>query len=75
MAIVEERVADAFERELGRNGAHVLTEEEAQRARETFYPDGRIDTKLAGKDAAALADGRGDQGARRRRACSSRRSR
>jgi acetaldehyde dehydrogenase / alcohol dehydrogenase len=55
VAIVEERVADAFERELERNGAHVLGEEEAQRAREALYPDGRIDTKLAGKDAAALA--------------------
>ena len=38
-----------------RNGAHVLDEEEAQRARDALYPDGRIDTKLAGKDAAALA--------------------
>ncbi len=55
VAIIEERVADAFERELRRNGAHVLSEEETQRAREAFYPDGRIDTKLAGKDAAALA--------------------
>ena len=55
VAIVEERVADAFERELGRNGARVLDEDEAQRAREALYPDGRIDTKLAGKDAAALA--------------------
>ena len=38
VAIVEERVADAFERELGRHGAHVLDEEEAQRARAALYP-------------------------------------
>jgi acetaldehyde dehydrogenase / alcohol dehydrogenase len=53
--IVEERVAAAFERELERCGAHVLDAEEAQRAREAFYPEGRINTELAGKDAAALA--------------------
>jgi acyl-CoA reductase-like NAD-dependent aldehyde dehydrogenase len=55
VAIVEERVAAAFERELGRQGAHVLDAEEAQRARAALYPEGRINTELAGKDAAALA--------------------
>ena len=55
VAIVEERVAGAFERELARNGAHVLDAEGAQRAREALYPEGRINTELAGKDAAALA--------------------
>jgi acyl-CoA reductase-like NAD-dependent aldehyde dehydrogenase len=55
VAIVEERVADAFARELGRNGAHVLDEDEAQRARAALYPEGRINVALAGKDAAALA--------------------
>ena len=55
VAIVEERVADAFERELERSGAHVLDEQEAQRARATLYPEGRINTEMAGKDAAALA--------------------
>jgi acyl-CoA reductase-like NAD-dependent aldehyde dehydrogenase len=55
VAIVEERVADAFIRELGRNGAHVLDDEEAQRARDALYPEGRINVELAGKDAAALA--------------------
>jgi acetaldehyde dehydrogenase / alcohol dehydrogenase len=59
VAIVEERVADAFERELQRNGAHVLDEDEAQKGRDTFYPDGRIQTELAGKDAATLADAAG----------------
>jgi acetaldehyde dehydrogenase / alcohol dehydrogenase len=55
VAIVEERVADAFERELERHGAHVLDADETQRVREALYPEGRIETKLAGKDAAALA--------------------
>jgi acetaldehyde dehydrogenase / alcohol dehydrogenase len=55
VAIVEERVADAFERELGRCGAHVLDAEQTERARAALYPDGRIETALAGKDAAALA--------------------
>jgi acyl-CoA reductase-like NAD-dependent aldehyde dehydrogenase len=55
VAIVEERVADALVREFERHGAHVLSEEEAQRARATFYPEGHIDTAFAGKDAAALA--------------------
>ena len=55
VAIVEERVADALSRELGRHGAHVLDEEESQRVRAALYPEGRIETALAGKDAAALA--------------------
>src|SRR4051794_35098205 len=55
VAIVEERVADAFERELERQGAHVLDADEAKRARAALYPEGRINTALAGKDAAALA--------------------
>jgi acyl-CoA reductase-like NAD-dependent aldehyde dehydrogenase len=55
VAIVEERVADALARELGRQGAHVLEEQEAERARATLYPGGRIETALAGKDAGALA--------------------
>jgi acetaldehyde dehydrogenase/alcohol dehydrogenase len=55
VAIVEERVADALERELARHGAHVLDPEGAERVRAACYPEGRIDTRLAGKDAAALA--------------------
>ncbi|MDP9134405.1 MAG: aldehyde dehydrogenase family protein, partial [Actinomycetota bacterium] len=42
VAIVEERVADALARELGRHGAHVLDGEEAARARAALYPGGRI---------------------------------
>lgn len=56
VAIVEERVADALERELRRQGAHVLDADEAARARAALYPEGRIDTALAGKDAATLAE-------------------
>ncbi len=56
VAIVEERVADALERELARHGAHVLNEDEAAAARAALYPEGRIETALAGKDAAALAE-------------------
>lgn len=55
VAIVEERVADALERELERCGAHVLDADEAGRARAALYPEGRINTAVAGKDAAALA--------------------
>jgi acetaldehyde dehydrogenase / alcohol dehydrogenase len=56
VAIVEERVAGAFARELERNGAHVLDAEESARVRAACYPGGRIETALAGKDAAALAE-------------------
>jgi acyl-CoA reductase-like NAD-dependent aldehyde dehydrogenase len=59
VAIVEERVAGAFCRELERNGAHVLDAEETERARTALYPEGQIQTALAGKDAAALADAAG----------------
>ena len=55
VAIVEERVGGALERELARNGAHVLDADGADRVRAALYPDGRIETALAGKDAAALA--------------------
>lgn len=56
VAIVEERVADAFVAQLARNGAHVLDAPATARVREACYPDGHINTKLAGKDAAALAE-------------------
>ena len=54
-AIVEEPVYDAFVRELGRNHAHVLDEEGATAVREALYPEGRMRTDLAGKDATVLA--------------------
>jgi acetaldehyde dehydrogenase / alcohol dehydrogenase len=57
--IAEERVADALVSELGRQGAHVLDAESTDRLRAACYPDGRIDTALAGKDAATLAQAAG----------------
>jgi hypothetical protein len=57
--VADHAVAGALERELARNGAHVLDAEEAQRARDTLYPEGRIQTELAGKDAATLAEAAG----------------
>ncbi len=56
VAIVEERVADAFTRELGRAGAYVLSPDEVERARERLFPEGRIRLDLLGKDAQILAD-------------------
>jgi len=54
-AIVEERCADAFERELERHGGHVLDDDEAMVVREKLYPDGRIRVELAGRDAQTIA--------------------
>jgi hypothetical protein len=45
--------------ELGRAGAAVLDAEATDRIRATCYPDGRINTELAGKSAAALAEAAG----------------
>ena len=75
VAIVEERVADAFERELARNGAHVLVRGGGA-ARPRGVLSRRADRHEAGRQGRGGArGGRGDQGAGRRRACSSRRSR
>jgi acyl-CoA reductase-like NAD-dependent aldehyde dehydrogenase len=57
--IAEDAIADALARELGRNGAHVLDADATDRIRETCYPDGHINTALAGKDAQALAQAAG----------------
>ena len=61
--------------ELGRQGAHVLDAESTDRIRAACYPEGRINTALAGKDAAALAAAARDPGAVAARGCWSRRSR
>jgi acyl-CoA reductase-like NAD-dependent aldehyde dehydrogenase len=53
--IAEEAIAPALIAELGRRGGCVLDAEACVRIRETCYPDGRIDTALAGRDAATLA--------------------
>jgi acyl-CoA reductase-like NAD-dependent aldehyde dehydrogenase len=57
--IAEELIADALIAELGRHGAHVLDGDATDRVRTACYPDGRIETALAGKDAVALAQAAG----------------
>ncbi|MGH2868914.1 MAG: aldehyde dehydrogenase family protein, partial [Solirubrobacteraceae bacterium] len=57
--IAEERIADALTAELGRNGAHVLDAEATDRVRAACYPEGRIATAVAGKDATVLAQAAG----------------
>jgi acetaldehyde dehydrogenase/alcohol dehydrogenase len=57
--IAEQRIADALATELGRHGAHVLDAEATDRVRATCYPDGGIDTALAGRSAVALAEAAG----------------
>ncbi|MDX6495190.1 MAG: hypothetical protein QOE17_1176, partial [Gaiellales bacterium] len=54
-AIVEERCGDEFERELGKNGAHMLDEAEADAVRAGLYPEGRMRIDLIGRDATVLA--------------------
>jgi acetaldehyde dehydrogenase/alcohol dehydrogenase len=54
-AIVEERCADEFERELGRQGAHVLDAAGADAVRAGLYPEGRMRLDLIGRDATVLA--------------------
>jgi acyl-CoA reductase-like NAD-dependent aldehyde dehydrogenase len=53
--IAEERIADALERELVKQGAHVCSEAEAGRLRETVFPEGHWQLDLVGKDAQTIA--------------------
>lgn len=53
--IVEKRVADAFQKELGRYGGHVLSAEDVEAVREKLYPGGRMRLDIVGKDAQTLA--------------------
>jgi acetaldehyde dehydrogenase/alcohol dehydrogenase len=57
--IAEERIADRMVTEFGRAGAAVLDAEATDRIRATCYPEGRINTELAGKSATALAEAAG----------------
>ncbi|HET9721258.1 MAG TPA: aldehyde dehydrogenase family protein [Solirubrobacteraceae bacterium] len=59
MAIAEESIAAALIREFERHGGCVLDAEATARIREACYPEGRINTALAGKDAMALATAAG----------------
>lgn len=53
--IVEERIADALETELGRHGGAVLAPEDVVAVRAALYPDGRMRIDMVGKDARTLA--------------------
>ena len=53
--IVEERVADAFDQQLGRHGGHVLSPEDVGTVRAALYPEGKLRVELVGKDAQTLA--------------------
>jgi acetaldehyde dehydrogenase / alcohol dehydrogenase len=53
--VVEEAVAERFLRELGRHGAHLLTDEDRDRVRDAVFPGGRFDTSMVGKDAVTIA--------------------
>jgi acetaldehyde dehydrogenase/alcohol dehydrogenase len=54
-AIVEERVADEFQREVARHGGHVLAPDDVQAVRDKLYPEGRMRTDIVGRDAQVLA--------------------
>jgi acetaldehyde dehydrogenase/alcohol dehydrogenase len=53
--IVEEAVADRLLREMGRQGAHLLSADERDRVRDMLFPDGQFDTSMIGKDAVVIA--------------------
>jgi acetaldehyde dehydrogenase/alcohol dehydrogenase len=53
--IAEERIADALERELVKQGAHICSAEESDRARDTVFPDGHWRLDLVGRDAQTIA--------------------
>ena len=53
--IVEERIADALETELGRHGGAVLAPEDVVAVRAALYPEGRMRIDMVGKDARTLA--------------------
>jgi acetaldehyde dehydrogenase / alcohol dehydrogenase len=53
--IAEERIADALERELVKQGAHICSEAEADKLRQTVFPDGHWQLDLVGKDAQTIA--------------------
>jgi len=57
--IAESAIAHELITAFGRVGGCVLDREATDRIRETCYPDGRIETALAGKDALALAEAAG----------------
>ncbi len=57
--IAEQPIADGLIAEFARHGAHVLDADCTDRVRAACYPEGRIETALAGKDATTLAQAAG----------------
>jgi acyl-CoA reductase-like NAD-dependent aldehyde dehydrogenase len=53
--IAEERIADALERELVKQGAHICSAAEADLVRDTVFPDGHWRLDLIGRDAQTIA--------------------
>jgi acetaldehyde dehydrogenase / alcohol dehydrogenase len=53
--IAQDAIAERLVAEFARHGAHVLEGENIDRIRDACYPEGHINTELAGKDAMALA--------------------
>ena len=57
--IAEQPIADALVTELGRHGGYILDGPQTDRIRDACYPEGRVDTSLAGKGVDALAEAAG----------------
>ncbi|MEO9177320.1 MAG: aldehyde dehydrogenase family protein, partial [Gaiellales bacterium] len=53
--IADERIADSLERELVKQGAHICSAGEAEKVRDTVFPDGHWELKLVGRDAQTIA--------------------
>jgi acetaldehyde dehydrogenase / alcohol dehydrogenase len=56
VVIVEEEVADQLERELRKQGGHILDAAEVELVHEHLFPEGRMRIELIGKSALALAE-------------------
>ena len=57
--VVEEAVADSLLAEMQRQGAHLLTAEEAARLAAHMFPVGTLNTEVIGKDATVIAEAAG----------------
>jgi acetaldehyde dehydrogenase/alcohol dehydrogenase len=53
--IADERIAERLERELVKQGAHICSDDECERVRQTVFPDGHWRLDLIGKDAQTIA--------------------
>ncbi len=54
--IVEESVADRLLREMTREGAHLLSDDDRDKVRDTVFPGGRFDTSMVGRSAVEIAE-------------------